>query len=246
MQKIVIGILVMFCIQAHALQDLLLPQARHIVGVVFDPEGKPVVDAHIDHSNDRQVHRTDSQGRLELDTRAPILVIRKAGFRSELVRTRDAIEARVTLQKLNSNRFQTCSNTGRYDGIDGWGAVFQFPRTSGVKVSRQGRDVDYGMRSYYVDTKQGPRGIRHGSGPLWSFGTPLDQEVWRSGKYEEVVYDAGSFTIIDARGQLPNGNRWRSLGKWGETASYSEMDEATAKILDQFLDGACLKSTPRR
>jgi hypothetical protein len=203
MRKIVIGILVMFCIQAHALQDLLLPQARHIVGVVVDPEGKPVVDAHVDHSNDRQVHRTDSQGRFGLDTRAPILVVRKAGFRSEMVRTRDAIEARVNLRKLSNNRFPTCSNTGRYDGIDGWAAVFQFPRTSGVKVGRQGKDIDYGIRSYYVHTKQGPRGIRHGSGPLWSFGTPSEDDVWRSAKYEEVVYDlGGGLTIIDARGQF--------------------------------------------
>jgi hypothetical protein len=119
----------------------------------------------------------------------------------------------------------------------------QFPRTSGVKARRQGQDVDYGARSYYIDTKQGPKGITHGSGLLWSFGTPLDRDVWRSVKYEEVTFDVGGLTIIDARGQLPNGNRWRNLGKFGESASYSDMDEATAKTLDRFLDGACLKST---
>ncbi len=86
----------------------------------------------------------------------------------------------------------------------------------------------------------------HGSGPLWSFGTPSDRDVWGSAKYEEVTYDVGGLTVIDARGQLPNGNRWRYLGKFGESASYSGIDGATAKILDQFLDGACLKSTPRR
>jgi len=249
MWKVVIGvILVMVCIQAQTFQDLLLPQARHITGIVVDPEGKPVVEARIDHTNDRlQAHQTDSEGRFEVDTRAPILVVRKAGFRSELVRMQDATESRVTLQKLNENRlFPTCSNTGQYDGIDGWGAGFQFPRTSGVKASRQGRDIDYGARNYYVATKQGPKGIMHGSGPLWSFGTPSDLDVWRSVKYEEVTYDVGGLTIIDARGQLPNGSRWRNLGKFGESASYSDMDEATARILDRFLDGACLKSRPRR
>jgi hypothetical protein len=65
-------------------------------------------------------------------------------------------------------------------------------------------------------------------------------------KYEEVTYDVGGLMIIDARGQLQDGNRWRSLVKFGESASYSNIDEATAKILDQFLDGACLKSTPLR
>ena len=164
-----------------------------------------------------------------------------------MVRTKDTTESRITLQKLSENQLlPTCSNTGRYDGIDGWGASFQFPRTSGVKASRQGQDIDYGARNYYVETKQGPKGIRHGSGPLWSFGTPLDQDVWRSVKYEEATYDVAGLMIIDARGQLPNGNRWRNLGKFGESASYSNIDEATAKILDQFLDGACLKSTPLR
>ena len=164
-----------------------------------------------------------------------------------MVRTKDTTESRITLQKLSENQLlPTCSNTGRYDGIDGWGASFQFPRISGVKASRKGRDIDYGARNYYVETKQGPKGIRHGSGPLWSFGTPLDQDVWRSVKYEEVTYDVGGLMIIDARGQLQDGNRWRSLVKFGESASYSNIDEATAKILDQFLDGACLKSTPLR
>jgi hypothetical protein len=203
MWKIVIAVLLMVaCMQAQTLQDLLLPQARHIAGVVVDPEGKPVVEARVDHSNDRrQAHQTDPEGRFELDTRAPILVVRKAGFRSELVRTQDGTEVRVTLQKL-SEVFPTCSNTGQYAGIDGWGASLRFPRTSGVKASRQGRDIDYGARSYYVDTKQGHKGIMHGSGPLWSFGTPRDQDVWRSVKYEEVTFDVGGRTIIDARGLI--------------------------------------------
>jgi len=61
---------------------------------------------------------------------------------------------------------------GQYEGIQGSGASFHFPRISDVKASRQGADTDYGARSYDIDTKQEPKGIRHGSGPLWSFGTP--------------------------------------------------------------------------
>lgn len=106
-------------------------------------------------------------------------------------------------------------------------------------------DTDYNARNYYLSTEP-QRGILHGSGLAWSLGTPSDRDVWRSVKYEEVVYDVEGLTIIDARGQLPNGNRWRILGRFGESASYSDMGETIAKILDQFLDGACLKSTPRR
>jgi hypothetical protein len=236
-------ILIVACVQAQSFNDLLLPQSRHILGTVVDSEGKPIAEARIDHSNDRrQIHQTDSGGRFKLDTRAPTFVVRKTGFRSELVRTQDATEPRVTLQKLSEKRpFPTCSNTGTYDGIDGWGATIQFPRDADVKAARQIQDIDHGVRSYYVDTESGSKGARHGSGPMWSFGTPLDRDVWRSVGYEEIAYDVGGQTIVDARGQLPNGQRWRYLGKFGESASYTDVDEATAKTLDRFLDGACLR-----
>ena len=92
----------------------------------------------------------------------------------------------------------------------------------------------------------GVKGIRHGSGPNWSFGTPSDTDVWASVTYEETTFDFTSQTIIDARGQFSNGKRWRYLGTFGESASYADVDGPTAKILDQFLDGACLKSPPSR
>jgi hypothetical protein len=249
MLRMVSGLLLAVAfLDGQGIRDLLLPQSRHIVGVVVDPEGKSIPEAPIDHTNDRrQLHQTDANGRFELDTQAPAIVIRKAGFQSELVRTQDATEIRVTLRKLTGARsFPACAATGQFEGIDGWGASFQFSKVPGVKASNQGQDIDYGARSYYVDTSQGPKGIRHGSGPMWSFGMPIDQDVWRSVKYEEITFDFGGFPIIDARGQFQNGNRWRYLGKFGESASYSDVDEATAKILDQFLDGACLKLPPRQ
>jgi hypothetical protein len=249
MLKIVSGMLLaMACLDAQGLRDLLLPQDRHIVGTVVDPEGKPIPEARLDHTNDRrQLHQTDANGRFDLDTQAPVIVIRKAGFQSELVLTQDATEIRVTLRKLTPTRpFPACSGTGPYEGINGSGASFQFSKLPGVTASKQGQDVDYGARSYYVDTDQGPKGIMHGSGPMWSFGVPVDQDVWRSIKYEEITYDFGPFTVMDARGQFQNGDRWRYLGKFGESASYSGVDEGIAKTLDRFLDSACLKLPSRQ
>jgi hypothetical protein len=248
MRKFALGLIfAAVCTRAQPLQDLLLPQVQHIVGVIVDSDGTPVVGAAIDHSGDRlDAHQTDSSGRFEFNTRAPLLIIRKTGFRSELVHTQDATNIRVTLQKSTENRaFPTCSNTGLYDGIEGWEASFQFPRKPAVRASRQGKDIDYGSRTYYVKTKNGPKGIMHGSGRLWTFGTPSDPDVWASVKYEEVTYDAGGRIVIDARGQLSNGKWWRYLGMFGESASYSDMDEVTASILDRFLDDACLKSSSR-
>jgi hypothetical protein len=234
--------LVAFCALAQTRRELLLPEPRYITGVVVDSGGAPVAEVSIDHTNDRQrAHQTSSTGQFALDTRAPALVFRKAGFRSEWVRTKDASQITVTMQKLTGrHELPICLSTGQYERIDGWGASFQFPLIPGVKASAQGQDIDYGVRNYYVHTKPGPKIVNHGSGPLWSFGLPLDTDVWRSVTYEEVRYDVGSVTILNARGQFANGNHWRTLSKFGESASYSDVDETVARILDQFLDGACL------
>ena len=183
----------------------------------------------------RRIRLVDSS-----DTRAAILVVRKPGFHSELVRTKDAGEVRITLRRLNGNRvFSTCPATADYVGIDGWGALFRFPKASGLKVGRQGRDIDYGIRIYFI-SKRKHKWITHGSGPLWSFGTPPDRYVRESVKYEESVYESGGQLIIDGRGQFANGRRWRNLGRFSESAAYSDVDELTAKSLDRFLDSACL------
>jgi hypothetical protein len=212
-----------------------------------DSDGKPIAEARIDHTADRgNLHQTDAAGRFDLYTTAPSIVIRKAGFRSEFVLTKDAMQARITLQRVGTRTFPSCPNNGSYEGIDGWGAVFQFPKQSGIRVSGQARDIDYGARSYYIKTATGPKGITHGSGPMWAIGVPEDDSVWRSVQYEEAAYDFDGFAVLDARGQSPNGNRWRYLGKFGESASYDDVDETTAKALDRFLDGACLKPASRR
>jgi hypothetical protein len=244
MRKVALFLIFAGCLPGQKWQDLLLPQAQHILGIVGDEDGKPVLEARVDHAEfvRPQLHQTDSQGKFELTTQAPALVIRKAGFESAFVLTNRVTEIRITLRTAHSGVFPTCSSSGTYEGIEGWGASFQFPRTAGVKASTQGRDIDYGAREYYVNTQQGRKAIRHGSGPMWSFGIPTSIDVWKSAEYREVAYSAGRQSIVDAHGKQTDGNRWRYLGKFGESASYSDVDEATAKILDQFLDGACLKT----
>jgi hypothetical protein len=233
--------LVAACTQGQPVRSLLLPEARHITGVVLDQDGKPVDGARIDHTADGfRAHATDADGKFAVDTKAPLIVIRKAGYRSEIVRTKEAVsDVQIILQKLDAI-FLLCTNSAQREGLQGWGAMFRFVKVPGVIASNQGQDIDYGSIVYYVNTKQGPKGINHGSGPLWSFGQPLDSDVWPSVKYSETTFQIGAFTIIDSRGELPDGTRWRNLGKFGETASYRNADEDSAKVLDQFLDGACL------
>jgi hypothetical protein len=215
----------------------------HITGFVVDLSGNPVPGAAIVHAG-RTMPVTDAEGRFEVDTNAPAFVVRKSGFRSEFVRINSANVPRVTIQKLNETlTFPTCSGGGLI-GIKGFQAQFRFHKVRGVVAESQGGDVDLGSRLYYVETRQGRKGIAHKSGVHWGSGLPLDQYVWQSQKYDETIYAAGNEGILDARGEFANGNHWRSLGRSGETAVYSDVDEATAGTLDRFLDRACLSPAP--
>lgn len=113
-------------------------------------------------------------------------------------------------------------------------------------ITHRSQDIDYGARNYYVETKQGPKGSHAWQWANVEFRDAIEPRRMAVREIEAATYDAGGVMIIDARGQLSNGKRWQCLGKFGESASYSNMNEATAKILDQFLDGACLKSAPHR
>ena len=249
MWKVVLGVMLAnACAHGQPLKKLILAEARHIQGLVADRDGKPIDAAGVYPSGDifGQV-LSNAAGAFELDTTAPLIVVRKPGFRSRLVRFTDASQIRVTLQKLTDNRtLPTCSSKTQHEGIEGWSAWLEFPRIPGVKASKQGHDIDYGIRSYYIDTKPRRPGITHGSGPLWSLGTPPGSDMRRSIEYEEVTFEAGAMTITDARGEFPDGKRWRYLGTIGESASYSGVDEVNAKILDQVLDGACLRPATHR
>jgi len=115
----------------------------------------------------------------------------------------------------------------------------------GVTATRPGQDVDYGSRGYVIATSNGRVGIGHGSGPLWSFGLPSDDDVWRSVEYRETVFGTDPLITIDARGRTADGKFWRNLGKFGESASYRDVNEADARLLDRVLDGVCIRSNQR-
>src|SRR5579871_16879 len=225
--KLYVGVILSaHCVEAQTWQELLLPDPLTIQGVVTDPDGIAIPGVRIDHTDDRQhSHETDPAGQFRLQTAAPALVFRKSGYQSEWVRTQGGPEMKITLHKLSQSRgLPACSTTGRYERLEGWGASFQFLKAPGVKASPQTHDIDYGDRSYYVHTKRGPKGVSHGSGPAWGIGIPLDPDVWRSVSYAEVTFQSANVTVIDARGQFANGNRWRSLGKFGESAGYSDVE----------------------
>ncbi len=245
--RTLIAALSLTILHAQPAGDFLRPQAHHVSGVVVDEAGLPVFNASIDYTQDRYPPSTDKQGRFQIDTRAPAVVIRRTGYRSVFLPTEPTAEPRITLQAVATQPFRECPSKGDYVGIDGWQTWFRFLKIPGVSPSPEGRDSDYGYRSYSVEASGGPKRVFHGAGPMWGGGRPLVQYIWRSQKYDEIAYSAPfRQEIVDARGEFANGRRWRSLGRFGETATYSDVDPATAKILDQLLDSACITVPSRQ
>jgi hypothetical protein len=234
-------------IHGQTYRDLLLSDARTISLTVVDPNGKPIPDVHIDHTGDmRQAFATDAEGKCQLQTRAPALVLRKPGYSDYFIRTAAAGNIRIALKEAEGPQTPpACLANSSCVSIAGWDAEFCFPRVAGMKPKPQGRDIDYGSRAYTVKTLEGSRSIGHGSGPMWTFGTPLDADVWRSVEYEGTTYPDGKLFIVDARGRNAEGKRWRYLGKFGESASYRDADELVARTLDDVLDGMCVRNSSR-
>jgi len=217
--------------------DLRLPEAKRITGTVHDENGKPIAGASAGHSGlPPLAEATGADGRFEFSTRSPAFVIRKAGYESVLIRVQDDTSIDVLLH-LTKRTFPVCSGRGNVNGIEGWGGLFVFRVPNDVIAGPVGRDADYGVRVYTV----GRGGVRHGAGPYWSYGEPIDEYVWKSVVYDEEDFLVGRGFILDARGTWADGTRWRTLARFGESASYATADPETARLLDQLMDSVCLK-----
>jgi hypothetical protein len=210
---------------------LLAPSslAAIISGTVTDESGKPVRDARIDHIGARVVNsppaytdvsepRTDTKGYFKITTDTAAFVIRKPGYESSRIAVSGDAKVKISLQRIKPS---TCK-------------VEPFPEVK----TKQMNDADYVETVLYIDTKDGPRGIRNGSGPSYSFGAPSDQVVARSLDYFEVMYESG---VIDARGHTADGKYWRLQSRFGAAAHYYGVDRETAEILDCIMDRVLVK-----
>ena len=204
-----------------------------ITGIVTDESHKPLADARIDHTGRAVViaaaHlaigpspgeiRTDSKGRFRAVTAATAIVVRKPGYESQRVRVMGDAEVEVTLHRIGTS--PRCKLAAA--------PAFK---------TKEANDVDYVATWYYIETKEGPRGIISGSGPLYSFGAPSDSQVWTSVEYTEVMYENG---IVDAAGQTADGKYWRSRTVLGAAAQYYNEDRETAERLDCVMDHVPVK-----
>jgi hypothetical protein len=225
---------------------LLLAHPVRVSGIVADAIGNPIPGAMVAHSNlQGKPVETGADGRFTLETDAPAVVIQKPEYRSQRVETLGSQEIRVTLKHL-SQAFPVCGETSSWVGMDGliFGGFF-FRKIPGVKATRPKMDVDYLARTYSVAVLGKRYAVWHGTGPLWGGSEPSDELVWMSAQFEEVEYDVGGNYVVDARGVLPNGNRWHHLGSSDVSASYRDVPPEAAATLDKLLDSACWKPSPQ-
>jgi hypothetical protein len=228
-------------------KSLLLPHAVRVSGVVVDGVGNPIPEALVLHANSLgKAIGTDAEGKFAFETNAPAVVIEKPGYRSQRLQAATAQEVRVTLERL-SKGFRVCEGTDSMVGMNGMmiGGFF-FQKIKGIKATEPKMDVDYLFRAYLIKVGGKRYGVRHGTGPIWGGSEPFDELVWNSEQYEQVKYDVGGISIVDARGVLPDGNRWRNLGSFGVSASYEDVPNEAASVLDRLLDSACWKPSSQK
>jgi hypothetical protein len=137
-----------------------------------------------------------------------------------------------------------CNGSASCVSLKYFGSAFCLPKIRGVKISKQGNDVDYGCRSFWIATPGGKVAVQHGSGPMWGNGLPFNEDVWASTEYNETAYqDREGVLVVDARGKTADGKCWRVLGHAFETVSYRRLTAQDAAVLDRVIDGACVKPT---
>jgi hypothetical protein len=221
--------------------SLLLPETQLVSGVVSDSLGVPIPGASIHHLGRlSREGSTDSTGHFALSTRAPAFVISKIGYESAFVRTENAHSVQIILKQIQG-RIPACSSKNLCTSVNGFGNVFCLTGVKGVKISDQVNDIDYGNRIYSVKSKSGRQVMQHAGGPMWGAGLPFDENVWTSIEYSEKTYANGSQYVVDARGKSSSGKLWRSIGRFGETASYYDVDHGSATLFDRVLDGMCIQ-----
>jgi hypothetical protein len=206
--------------------------ATTLTGTVTDASGKPIQDARVDHTGRIVVAastalavapspddaRTDTDGHFRLLTSAPAVVVRKPGYASQRVLVTGDAQVEITLKPMKA-------------------ALLCKERHPATVKTKKANDADYTAAWFYIEAKDGPKGILSGSGPTYSFGAPIDSWVWTAVEYFEVMYESG---MIDASGRSSDGKYWRSRSIFGEAAQYFNVNQETADKLNCVMDNVIL------
>jgi hypothetical protein len=227
-----------------------LPSSVAVEGVISDAAGHPLAEAYVDAGDLKTVLglKASPEGRFQLRTRSPFIVVRKPGFVSQRIALPTEGALKVTLKPVGG-ALPACPKKGKLLSVNSACHIF-FPASDDFEAGKMTREessgrlhVDDEVRDYVIAAPSGPVTIRHGNGQMWSLGVPDADLVWTSTRYEEKLYAVGSdLWVLDARGQLKNGTAFRYLGMVGESAGYRDVKSDAAPQLDSVLDSACIKN----
>jgi hypothetical protein len=246
---------------------MLQPKEISVSGVVVDSLGNPIAGALVDNAvvdvkgtnkpvweqgpyildiNGLQLREgstmTNADGLFAIKTWGPALIVRKAGYRSVRLSIPPGGETsyRVVLSSEGVEPIAPlCAAPAKF--VRRNEATFYFPTDlRGVRPRSKSN------LSFFIVTNSGRKNTEYGLGPDWGDGLTSWELVWRSVDYQEVVSDYGGLWLVDARGTMPNGQKWRYIGLPEESASYGDLRPDEAALFDQVFDELCLQAaTPQ-
>lgn len=208
--------------------------------MVVDHTGQALPGARIEASGIHPPPRTDDLGGFRLMTASEFVVVRKSGYQARRLATAGALGVRVVLEPAGPE-IPACP-THLAGAARRW-SQFRFAPVADIAERAVESPRPTVERSLFSGTG---KILFHGAGMLWGFGWPPASRVLESVEYSEVVRTFGQREIIDSRGKLADGTRWRRVGTVSESIEYEGASESEARVLDRFLDGLCMAPTELR
>jgi hypothetical protein len=211
----------------------------YVRGVVVDSAGSPIPDVSIDDiaAAFQTSTTTNGEGHFNFETRAPAIIFRKGGWKSQLVRLSSlSSEARVVLERGGeADPLPICSKKAYCVTT---GGIFCLPKMRGVSVGDRPYTIDTFEREFTIESWFGPqRTMMHGTGTSWGGPEPRTQEIWNSVEFSETQRAVRGYSVLDAHGKTSDGKLWRSSGRSGESIFYYGQDGKDAALFDRMLDG---------
>jgi hypothetical protein len=208
--------------------------ASEIHGTVISKAGTPVSAALVSSLPWDEI-RTDAEGRFLL-TRPHAMVRFSARGYLPVTWAVSRLPQVIVLEPATSGPWSPpmCPVAPQTKALD-IGARMRFKRPDKAKVLRS-QDIDYQM---LVVRYRGDE-LRFGSGPHWSSGLPGESDLGGSQALEErdVLMPEGD-SAGEYRATLADGARWRFVGVFGTTVSYTARSSESAAYFDGILDSLC-------
>ena len=230
-----------------SMSGVILDSSGHAVADVEIYEGKAARSGVAQWGKARwKIVRGDHKGRFSIRTDAPFIVFRKPGFESQRVQCINRPEKTVIALVAASHRLPVCSaNSACADLPRG---AFCFPKVAGIRVGNSYSTGDSTARDFSLLRNKDATLTHDCCGWVTTDGLPALSYVWQSVLYKETVYEVSGLVILDAKGTSTSGEMWHFFGRDGEYAGYndySRLDPKEAALLDQVLDGVCVRNRAR-